>query len=104
MIRADIARILVVEDVPANLRLLEALLTSRGYEVITTGDGATALELIANATPDLVLLDVMMPPPDGYAVCRQLRAQESTAVLPVIMLTAALGREKATGLEAGADD
>jgi len=100
----DAARILVVDDVPENVRLLEALLTSRGYDVSTTGDGATALELIANATPDLVLLDVMMPPPDGYAVCRQLRAQESTAVLPVIMLTAALGPEKATGLEAGADD
>jgi len=98
------ARILVVDDVTENVRLLEALLTSRGYEVVTARDGASALELVASAKPDLVLLDVLMPPPDGYAVCRQLREDEETAVLPVIMLTAALGPEKARGLEAGADD
>ena len=98
------ARILVVDDVAENVRLLEALLDSRGYDVMSAGDGASALELVASAKPDLVLLDVMMPPPDGYAVCRQLREDEETAVLPVIMLTAALGPEKAKGLEAGADD
>ena len=98
------ARVLVVDDVPENVRLLDALLTSRGYDVLSAGDGATALELIASDKPDLVLLDVVMPPPDGYAVCRRLREGEDTAVLPVIMLTAALGSEKAKGLEAGADD
>lgn len=98
------ARILVVDDVPENVRLLEALLTSRGYSVIPTNDGASALELVETAKPDLVLLDVMMPPPDGYAVCRQLREREETSMLPVIMLTAAVGPEKARGLEAGADD
>jgi class 3 adenylate cyclase len=84
--------------------LLEALLTSRGYDVLSANDGVSALELIATGKPDLVLLDVLMPPPDGYTVCRQLRENEETAVLPVIMLTAALGPEKARGLEAGADD
>ena len=98
------ARILVVDDVPENVRLLEALLTSRGYQVIAANDGASALELVASARPDLVLLDVMMPPPDGYAVCRELRKHEETAVLPIVMLTAELDSGKAQGLEAGADD
>lgn len=98
------ARILVVDDVPQNVRLLEALLTSRGYEVASAGDGATALRLVESAAPDLVLLDVMMPPPDGYAVCRELRENERTRMLPVIMLTAASDSEKTKGLEAGADD
>jgi adenylate cyclase len=98
------ARILVVDDVVENVKLLDALLTSRGYEVVSAGDGAAALELVATAQPDLVLLDVLMPPPDGYAVCRQLRANEETAMLPVILLTAEAESEKARGLEAGADD
>jgi adenylate cyclase len=101
---ADGARILVVDDVIENVKLLDALLTSRGYEVVSAGDGAAALELVATAKPDLVLLDVLMPPPDGYAVCRQLRANEETAMLPVILLTAEAESEKARGLEAGADD
>ncbi len=100
----EAARILVVDDVPENVRLLEALLTSRGYQVIAANDGASALELVATARPDLVLLDVMMPPPDGYAVCRELRKHDDTAVLPVVMLTAELDSGKAQGLEAGADD
>jgi adenylate cyclase len=98
------ARILVVDDVAENVRLLEALLTARGYEVVSAGDGASALALVTTAKPDLVLLDVMMPPPDGYEVCRVLRQKEETAMLPVIMLTAELGSEKTRGLEAGADD
>ncbi|MDX6504893.1 MAG: adenylate cyclase [Gaiellaceae bacterium] len=100
----DGARILVVDDVPANVRLLEAVLSSRGYDVVSATDGRTALELAASAQPDLVLLDVVMPQLDGYAVCRQLREREETAVLPVIMLTASLGSEKTKGIEAGADD
>ncbi len=98
------ARILVVDDVRENVRLLEALLTSRDYHVISANDGASALELVATAKPDLVLLDVLMPPPDGYEVCRELRRNEETAVLPIIMLTAEVGSEKTRGLEAGADD
>jgi adenylate cyclase len=101
---SDAARILVVDDVPENVRLLEAVLAAHGYDVVSAGDGQAALELAASADPDLVLLDVMMPPPDGLAVCKRLREQEETAVLPVIMLTASEGSEKTTAIEAGADD
>ena len=98
------ARILVVDDVPENVRLLEAVLAPRGYEVVSATDGWTALDLAESAKPDLVLLDVMMPQPDGYEVCRRLREREETAVLPVIMLTASLGPEKTNAIKAGADD
>ena len=98
------ARILVVDDVAGNVRLLEAVLEPRGYEVVSAGDGLAALELARSADPDLVLLDVMMPELDGYAVCRRLREQKQTAVLPVIMLTASEGTEKTKAIEAGADD
>ena len=98
------ARILVVDDVPENVRLLQAVLEAHGYETVTAADGQTALELAVSAKPDLVLLDVMMPGLDGYAVCKRLREQEGTAVLPVIMVTASEGSEKTKGIEAGADD
>jgi DNA-binding response OmpR family regulator len=98
------ARILVVDDVRENVRLLEAVLDAHGYETVAAADGHTALELALSAKPDLVLLDVLMPQPDGYAVCRRLREQEETAVLPVIMLTASEGSEKTKAIEAGADD
>jgi adenylate cyclase len=98
------ARILVVDDVPENVRLLEAVLEAHGYDTVSATDGHAALELAVSAKPDLVLLDVMMPQPDGHAVCRRLREQEETAVLPVIMLTASEGSEKTMAIEAGADD
>lgn len=101
---SDTARILVVDDVPENVRLLVAVLEAHGYETISATDGRTALELAESARPDLVLLDVMMPQPDGYAVCRQLRQGAETAILPVIMLTASDGPEKTKAIEAGADD
>jgi adenylate cyclase len=91
------ARILVVDDVPENVRLLQALLEPRGYEVVVAADGSTALKLAESAQPDLVLLDVVMLPPDGYAVCRQLREQKETRMLPVIMLTASLDSERTKG-------
>jgi adenylate cyclase len=97
-------KILVVDDVPENVRLLEAVLVPRGYEVVTANDGLTALDLIAAEQPDLVLLDVMMPGLDGYAVCNHLRANDDTAVLPVIMVTSSTGQEKRQAIEAGADD
>jgi adenylate cyclase len=97
------ARILVVDDIPANVRLLEAVLEPRGYDVISAADGVIALELVESAKPDIVLLDVMMPQMDGYAVCRRLREREETAVLPVIMVTSS-GAEKTKAIEAGADD
>jgi adenylate cyclase len=98
------ALILVVDDVPQNVRLLEALLSTRGYAVASATDGRAALDLVDSAKPDLVLLDVVMPGLDGYEVCRRLREREETAVLPVIMLTASLGPEKTNAIEAGADD
>jgi DNA-binding response OmpR family regulator len=101
---SDGARILVVDDVPENVRLLDAVLSSHGYEILQATDGGTALELAATAEPDLVLLDVLMPGIDGYEVCRRLREREETAVLPVIMLTASDGQEKTRAIEAGADD
>ena len=101
---SDGARILVVDDVPDNVRLLDAVLSSHGYEILQATDGGTALELAATAEPDLVLLDVLMPGIDGYEVCRRLREREETAVLPVIMLTASDGQEKTRAIEAGADD
>jgi CheY-like chemotaxis protein/class 3 adenylate cyclase len=97
------AKILVVDDVLVNVRLLEAVLVSHGYDVVSASDGESALEAVAKEKPDLVLLDVMMPPPDGYEVCRRLRENEETAVLPVVMVTASTS-EKTKGIEAGADD
>jgi len=97
-------KILVVDDVPENVRLLEAVLVPRGYEVVTAHDGDAALDLVEAEEPDLILLDVMMPGLDGYAVCSQLRANDDTAMLPVIMVTSSVSQEKTRAIEAGADD
>jgi adenylate cyclase len=99
----DRPTILVVDDVVQNVRLLEAVLTPRGYDVVTATDGPRALSLVGSEQPDLVLLDVMMPEMDGYEVCRRIRASDETAVLPVIMVTASTD-EKAEAIEVGADD
>ena len=97
-------KILVVDDVPENVRLLEAVLVPRGYEVVTAHDGDAALDLVEAEEPDLILLDVMMPGLYGYAVCTRLRANDDTAMLPVIMVTSSVGQEKTRAIEAGADD
>lgn len=97
-------RILVVDDVDANVRLLEALLSSRGYEVVSATNGREALAVIEAERPDVILLDVVMPEMDGYAVCRALRENDETAVLPVIMVTSSGSEEKTKAIEAGADD
>jgi adenylate cyclase len=98
------SRILVVDDTPANVRLLEAVLRPRGYDILTAGSGLEALEVMASESPDLVLLDVVMPGMDGYEVCRRLRATAAGALLPVVMVTASENEEKVRALEAGADD
>jgi two-component system cell cycle response regulator len=99
------ARILVVDDVAANLRLLEAKLAAEYYEVLAVQDGLRAIEAAQNWGPDLVLLDVMMPGIDGYEVCRQLKADRDTEHIPVVMVTALSETgERVRGLEAGADD
>jgi len=96
--------ILVVDDIPENVRLLEAVLVSRGYEVLTATSGKEALDVVASAQPDLLLLDVVMPGMDGYAVCQALRDDEETAMLPVIMVTSSMGAEKTKAIKSGADD
>ncbi|MDQ1153784.1 PleD family two-component system response regulator [Brevundimonas sp. SORGH_AS_0993] len=99
------ARILVVDDVDVNVRLLEAKLTIEYYDVLTAGDGATALTVAAEQQPDLILLDVMMPGMDGFETCRRLKAHPLTRHIPVVLVTALDGREdRIRGLGAGADD
>lgn len=99
------ARILVVDDVEKNVRLLGDLLAVKGYAVTTASSGAQALEKVASDKPDLVLLDVMMPGMDGYDVCRAIRADPATGILPVVLVTALdPDKERIRGLEAGADD
>jgi adenylate cyclase len=99
------ARILVVDDTPANVKLLTDLLTIKGYEVVSAPNGEEALKRVATDRPDLVLLDIMMPGMNGYDVCRAIRADASTGVLPVVMVTSLdPAQERIKGLEAGADD
>ena len=99
------ARVLVVDDVEANVRLLEAKLTIEYFDVVSCHDGAAALALAAETQPDLILLDVMMPGMDGFETCRRLKAQAETRHIPVVLVTALDGREdRIRGLEAGADD
>lgn len=97
-------RILVVDDTPQNIRLLEAVLMPRGYTVLTATSGEQALEVVARHAPDLVLLDIMMPGLDGHGVCRRLRADPATALLPIVMVTASGEQNKVKALESGADD
>ena len=97
-------RILVVDDTPQNVRLLEAILIPRGYAVVGAASGQQALDLVAEMQPDLVLLDIMMPGMDGHEVCRQLRADPATALLPIVMVTASGDQNKVKALESGADD
>src|SRR5574340_153643 len=99
------ARILIVDDVPANTRLLEAKLVSEYYQATSAKDGFEALQAARSWQPDLILLDVMMPGMDGYACCRKLKEDPETLHIPVVMITA-LGdaAERVRGLEAGADD
>jgi class 3 adenylate cyclase len=99
------ARILIVDDTAMNLKLLEGILTGHGYAVSTAPSGPIALERVRDEHPDLVLLDVVMPEMSGYEVCRRLRAEEATRLLPVIMVTALDPlQERVKGIEAGADD
>jgi len=99
------ARILVVDDIEANVKLLEAKLAAEYYDVLTAHDGPTALELAASEQPDIVLLDVMMPGMDGFAVCRRLKDDPITRHIPVVLVTALDGRsDRIQGLEAGADE
>jgi len=98
-------RILCVDDEPANLRLLEALLVPRGYEVIKTQRGEIALETISEQKIDLILLDVMMPEINGFEICRTIKENEKYRHIPIVMITALRSKEdRIKGIEAGADD
>ena len=96
--------VLTVDDLPANVRLLDAVLSPRGYRVLGAGSGPEALALVAERRPDLILLDIVMPEMDGYEVCRRLRQDPATAFLPVVMITASGDQERLLAIEAGADD
>jgi class 3 adenylate cyclase/CheY-like chemotaxis protein len=96
--------VLAVDDQPQNLRLLDAVLAPRGYDVVPTTSGEEALRVLAEREVDLVLLDVVMPGMDGYEVCQRIRAGEATTYLPVVMITASGQQERVRALEAGADD
>jgi two-component system, cell cycle response regulator len=99
------ARILIVDDVFANIKLLEARLTAEYFTVVTAMNGPQALDICERGECDLVLLDVMMPGMDGYEVCRRLKNAPSTAHLPVVMVTALDSpSDRLAGLQAGADD
>src|SRR5450631_4148623 len=99
------ARILVVDDVPANVKLLEARLSAEYFDVLTACNGTEALEVCARAECDIILLDVMMPDIDGFEVCRRLKSNPATHFIPVVMVTALDSpADRVRGLEAGADD
>jgi adenylate cyclase len=97
-------KILAVDDTPENLKLLDAILTTRGYELATAANGTAAIEMIGTVQPDLVLLDIVMPGLNGYDVCRRLRDDPATRFLPIVMITASGDQERVQALEAGADD
>lgn len=99
------ARVLIVDDLPTNLKVLEAKLLAEYFDVLTAGGGQEALDIAAKELPDIVLLDVMMPEMDGFEACRRLKAEPKTAHIPVVMVTALSDiHDRVTGLEAGADD
>ncbi|MCW8861615.1 MAG: PleD family two-component system response regulator, partial [Rhodospirillales bacterium] len=99
------ARILVVDDMLPSVKMLAAKLSGEYYEVLTAMDGPSALDIIKEKQPDLILLDVMMPGMDGYEVCRKVKGDPETAQIPVVMVTALTeNHDRILGLEAGADD
>jgi len=96
--------VLVVDDLAANVRLLEAVLSPKGFRVVTASSGEEALDVLGKEHPDLVLLDIVMPGMDGYEVCHRIREDPGTAFLPVIMITASGEEQKICAIESGADD
>lgn len=99
------ARVLVVDDILANVKLLEARLTAEYFEVMTAMSGPEALAMCERSAPDIILLDVMMPGMDGFEVCRRIKSNPKTLHIPVVMVTALdQASDRVKGLEAGADD
>ncbi len=98
-------RILVVDDHLDNTLLMRELLSRQGYEVLTAGNAFDAEDIMRHTTPDLVLLDVIMPGKSGYELCRELKSSPETRLIPVVMITGLIDMEdKIRGIEAGADD
>ncbi|MFH1857505.1 MAG: two-component system response regulator [Candidatus Omnitrophota bacterium] len=98
-------KILIVDDEEKNLMLLEGILLPQGYETVKAKDGEAALEAVRSSSPDVVLLDVMMPKMNGIEVCRRIKQSEETQMIPVVIVTALDGRkDRIGGIEAGADD
>src|SRR5215218_9920254 len=98
-------KVLVIDDESRNVMLLQDLLEARGYQVFTASDGEGGLVLAGEQNPDVVLLDVMMPRLSGLDLCRRLKAESSTAMIPVLLVTALDAREdRLAGIGAGASD
>src|SRR5271166_5974304 len=105
MLSAVKPRILVVDDEPEAVELVEFNLKQAGYAVVTAADGAEALKKARAQTPDLIVLDVMLPEMDGFEICKTLRLEAATARVPIVMLTAKAAEiDRVLGLELGADD
>src|SRR5258707_9512547 len=99
------ARVLVVDDILSNVKLLEAKLSAEYFEVVTAYNGLECLAKMESGAMDIVLLDVMMPGMDGFEVCRRIKGDAKTAHIPVVMVTALdQPSDRVTGLQAGADD
>jgi len=99
------AKILVVDDTPKNVKLLEEVLKAKGYAVITANSGPEALDKVAKEPVDLILLDVVMPEMSGYEVCLKIRGNPETTLMPIVMVTALdPNKERIKGIESGADD
>lgn len=98
-------KILVIEDDPATLRLIDYSLRHEGYQVLTASNGLEGIRKAHNEAPDLIILDVMLPGMDGFEICHSLRSEPDTAQLPILMFSAkAQEIDKNTGLKVGADD
>src|SRR2546428_12091873 len=99
------SRILIVDDEPFNVDYLEQELEDLGFETVSARNGKEAIDKVATEGPDLILLDVMMPVMDGFTVCRALKSNEETRLIPIVIMTALDGIEdRIKGIEAGADD
>ena len=97
--------VLIVDDMPGSARLIESLLAPDGHTIRTAGDGGEALQLVRDAPPDLVLMDVMMPLVDGFEACRAIKQNPDTRLIPVVLVTSLDDTDsRVRGIEAGADD
>jgi adenylate cyclase len=101
---ADPGRVLVIDDDPAAAKLLAAVLGEEGHVIDSAGTAATGLTRVVRGAPDLVLLDLQLPDLNGVEVCRRIRTNPTTAMLPVLMMTASGTSERLSALDAGADD